>query len=147
MMSSGLQMVSPMPMSARPVIAQMSPAGTLSTGTREKLLKTNTSASLPVLGFSVSAGNDSVSSASQGSRREEQTEPRLNASILLAPFIHRQFSNEKVTAETEQKVLKLSTWLCDGHGLPFLEPARRDATNRKPALVGVVIQVAHHHLQ
>ena len=57
MMSSGLQMVSPMLMSARPVIAQMSPAGTLSTGTREKLLKTNTSANLPVLGFSVSAGN------------------------------------------------------------------------------------------
>ena len=41
----------------------------------------------------------------------------------------------------------MSTWLCDGHSLPFFEPARCDATNCKPALVGVVIQVAHHHLQ
>ena len=75
MMSSGLQMVSPMPMSARPVTAQMSPAGTWSTGTREKLLKTNTSASLPVLGFSVSAGNAQCHRSNPPGSWEESRQP------------------------------------------------------------------------
>lgn len=55
MMSSVLQRVSPMLTSERPVTAQMSPALTSSTGTLLKLLKTNSSATLPVRDRSTSA--------------------------------------------------------------------------------------------